>query len=192
MANRSRNALLCRGVLSISLCKKPDPIFAAPHVIVPLLIIVSLLVAGCGFEPVYSVRDNAGQTTPISKLDLPDTRAGRYLGNQLRGRFTSAETGGLALYVTLDEARRDALIATDGSTERIDLTMTANVRLENASGDIVETRALRVSSSYNRSSSELANQETEASLRNTALDRIASDIQFLLADLAVNVGRNAP
>jgi len=88
--------------------------------------------------------------------------------------------------VTLEETRADALIATEGNTERINLTMTAIVRLETAEAKIVEKRRFRVSSSYNRTSSELANQETETSLRNTALDRIASDIQFLLADLSAD------
>ena len=60
------------------------------------------------------------------------------------------------------------MIATEGNTERINLTMTASVRLETAEAKIVEQRRFRVSS-YNRTSSELANQETEASLRNTAL-----------------------
>jgi outer membrane lipopolysaccharide assembly protein LptE/RlpB len=104
----------------------------------------------------------------------------------LRGRIAPLETGGLALYVTLDETRRDVLVATDGNTERIDLTMTAAVRLETAADEVVEQRRFRVSSSYNRTSSELANKETEASLRNAALDRIASDIQFLLADLSAD------
>ena len=161
MANRSRNALLCRDELSTSSFKTP-----ARFLLVPFLLAASLLVSGCGFEPVYAMRDDAG--------------------NQLRGRIAPAETGGLALYVKLDETRRDALVATDGNTERIDLTITATVRLETAAAEVVEQRRFRVSSSYNRTSSELANQETEASLRNTALDRIASDIQFLLADLSAD------
>lgn len=181
MENQSRNALLCRDELSISSFKTP-----APFLLFTFLLIAPLLVSGCGFEPVYVVRDDASQTTLVRSIDLPDTRAGRYLANQLRGRVTPAETGGLALYVTLDETRRDALIATDGNTERIDLTMTATVRLETAASEVVEQRRFAVSSSYNRTSSELANQETEASLRNTALDRIASDIQFLLADLSTD------
>ena len=184
MANRSRNALLYRDGLSISSFRTPARILLAP-----ILLVVSLLVAGCGFEPVYALRDDGGQTTLLRKIDLPDTRSGRYLGNQLRGRVASGEEGGLALYVTLEEAREDALIATEGNAERINLTMTAIVRLETAAAEIIAQRRFRVSSSYNRTSSELANQETEASLRNTALDRIASDIQFLLADLAADTGR---
>ena len=179
MANRSRNALLCRDELSTSSFKTP-----APFLLVPFLLAASLLVSGCGFEPVYAVRDGAGPPALLRSIDLPGTRAGRYLSNQLRARIAPAETDGLALYVTLDETRRDALVATDGITERIDLTMTATVRLETATAEVVEQRRFRVSSSYNRTSSELANQETEASLRNTALDRIASDIQFLLADFS--------
>ena len=90
--------------------------------------------------------------------------------------------------MTLEEGRSDALIATEGNAERINLTLTATVRLETAAAEIVEQRQFRASSSYNRTSSELANQETEASLRNTALDRIASDIQFLLAELSADTG----
>ena len=178
MANRSRNVSLYRDELSILLSRVPAPIL-----LVPFVLALSLLISGCGFEPVYAVRDEGGRATLLRSIDLPDTRAGRYLSNQLRGRVTPGEEGGLALYVTLEETRADALIATEGNTERINLTMTAIVRLETAEAKIVEQRRFRVSSSYNRTSSELANQETEASLRNTALDRIASDIQFLLADL---------
>ena len=178
MANRSRDVLLYRGELSILLSRVPASIL-----LVPFVLALSLLISGCGFEPVYAVRDQSGQETFLRSMNLPDTLAGRYLGNQLRGRVTPGEEGGLALHVTLDETRADALIATDGNTERINLTMTATVRLETAEAKIVEQRRFRVSSSYNRTSSELANQETEASLRNTALDRISSDIQFLLADL---------
>ena len=178
MANQSRNVLLCRGELSILLSRVPASIL-----LIPFVLALSLLISGCGFEPVYAVRDQSGQETFLRSIDLPDTRAGRYLGNQLRGRVTPGEEGGLALHVTLDETRADALIATDGNTERINLTITAIVRLETAEAKIVEQRRFRISSSYNRTSSELANQETESSLRNTALDRIASDIQFLLADL---------
>ena len=178
MANRSRNVLLYRDELSILLSRVPAPIL-----LVPFVLALSLLISGCGFEPVYAVRDEGGRATLLRSVDLPDTRAGRYLGNQLRGRVTPGEEGGLALHVTLEETRTDALIATEGNAERINLTMTAIVRLETAEAKIVEQRRFRVSSSYNRTSSELANQETEASLRNTALDRIASDIQFLLADL---------
>ncbi len=178
MANRSRNVLLYQDELSILLSRVPASIL-----LVSFVVALSLLISGCGFEPVYVLRDQGGQATLLRNIDLPDTRAGRYLGNQLRSRVTPGEEGGLALYVTLEETRADALIATDGNTERVNLTMTAVVRLEAAGAKIVEQRRFRVSSSYNRTSSELANQETEASLRNTALDRIASDIQFLLADL---------
>ena len=178
MANRSRNVLLYQDELSILLSRVPASIL-----LVSFVVALSLLISGCGFEPVYVVRDQGGQATLLRNIDLPDTHAGRYLGNQLRSRVTPGEEGGLALYVTLEETRADALIATDGNTERVNLTMTAVVRLEAAGAKIVEQRRFRVSSSYNRTSSELANQETEASLRNTALDRIASDIQFLLADL---------
>ena len=178
MASRSRNVLLYRGGLSILLSRAPTPIL-----LIPFVLALSLLVFGCGFEPIYAVRDEGGRDTLLHSIDLPDTRAGRYLGNQLRGRVTPGEEGGLVLHVTLEETRTDALIATAGNAERINLTMTAIVRLETIETKIVEQRRFRVSSSYNRTSSELANQETEASLRNTALDRIASDIQFLLADL---------
>ena len=71
----------------------------------------------------------------LLRSDLPDTRTGRYLGNQLRGRVTSGEEGGLALYVTLEEAREDALIATEGNAERINLTMTAIVRRSGGGGN---------------------------------------------------------
>ena len=181
MANRSRNVLLYRDELSILLSRG-----LAPILLVPFVLALSLLISGCGFEPVYAVRDKGDQATLLRSIDLPDTRAGRYLGNQLRGRVTPGEEGGLALHVTLEETRADALTGTEGNTERINLTMTAIVRLETADAEIVEKRRFRVSSSYNRSSSELANQETEASLRNTAVDRIASDIQFLLADLSAD------
>ena len=183
MANRLRNVSLYRDELSISLSKVPASIL-----LVPILLALSLLNSGCGFEPVYAVRDNGGQAMLLRSIDLPDTRAGRYLGNQLRGRVTRADEAELALYVTMEERRSDALIATEGNAERINLTLTATVRLETAAAEIVEQRQFRVSSSYNRTSSELANQETEASLRNTALDRIASDIQFLLADLSADTG----
>ena len=181
MANRSRSALLCRAGLSISSFK-----ILVHLLLAPFLLAGSLLVSGCGFEPVYAVRDDANLPSLLRSIDLPDTRSGRYLANQLRGRVAPGDKGGLALYVSLDETRRDSLVATDGKTERIDLTMTAILRLETATAEVVEQRRLSVSSSYNRTSSELANQETEASLRNTALDRIASDIQFLLADLSAS------
>ena len=183
MANLSRSVSLYRVELSILLSRVPAPILPVTFVLA-----LSVLISGCDFEPVYAVRDEGGRATLLRSINLPDTRAGRYLGNQLRGGVTPGERGGLTLHVTLEETRADALISTEGNTERINLTMTAIVRLETAEAKIIEQRRFRVSSSYNRTSSELANQETEASLRNTALDRIASDIEFLLADLPADRG----
>ena len=56
MANRLRNVSLYRDELSISLSKVPASIL-----LVPILLALSLLISGCGFEPVYAVRDNGGQ-----------------------------------------------------------------------------------------------------------------------------------
>ena len=70
MANRSRNVLLYRDELSILLSRVPAPIL-----LVPFVLALSLLTFGCGFEPVYAVRDEGGRATLLRSIDLPDTRA---------------------------------------------------------------------------------------------------------------------
>lgn len=176
MATRSENALLSPGASSISSSSRNGLAFGA-------LMALSLVVSGCGFEPIYAVRDGGAYSLEVRSIDLPYTRAGRYLGDRLDAQLQPGEDGKYLVVINLSETRRDALTSTDGSTERIELTVAANVTISLVSSEIVNTVNLRVSSSYNRSFSELTNQETEASLRNTALDRIAADIQLALADL---------
>ena len=88
-----------------------------------------------------------GRATLLRSIDLPDTRAGRHPGNQLRGR-TRGE--GRLVYVTLEEPSGRCTDCNRRQYRAHQFDNDGHVRLETAEAKVVEQRRFRVSSSYNR------------------------------------------
>lgn len=153
-----------------------------------VLAVAVLLLAGCGFQPLYGARGgvaNEGvEAMAATRIALIPDRAGQALRNNLLDRLTPRGTPASPRYelaVSLSE-RLDRLgIALDDSATYGRLTVVARFTLrEVASGQPVYAGQSRWTNGFTMVSSHFANMTSEADARSRALLEISEDIRLQL------------
>lgn len=152
-----------------------------------LLIVSLLLIASCGFEPVYGTMGSKNTTVEagLEQVDIaiiPD-REGQYLRNALIDRFyryTRPQNPKYNLVVApVTERLIDLDITKDSDATRGQLRLTTSLRLVNIeTQETVLTRGLQSISSYNILGSEFATRVTEENARQNTLDDLARQIEL--------------
>ena len=152
-----------------------------------LVLLASLLVAGCGFQPLYG-RGPAGSATDqlaaVRVHPIPD-RLGQILSNYLRdelnplGRPSSPD---YVLAVHLKEEAEDVALRHDETATRVNVTVTATFALRPAGGEKPLFQGVSsVTTSYNVLRAPYSTLISSEDVRSRALRDIASDIRTRLA-----------
>ncbi len=159
---------------------------ASPR-IVGALAAVLLLVAGCGFRPLYATGGIADASAELSQVEvavIPD-RSGQILRNYLiqginsDGRPTDPT---YRLNVDLRERQEDLGIDKTDSAQRANLVITARFSLRTAADDQeVLNRRVGIITSYNIVLDEYATLSAQDAARDRALRQLGSDIRTQLA-----------
>jgi LPS-assembly lipoprotein len=142
-----------------------------------------LLVAACGFEPMYGDRNSAATAVNYSSVEIDNIpeRSGQYLRNQLIDRLyldgRPAETvyalrvAPLKTVTTSMGIRKDAT-----STRAMAETGTTMQLVEKATGKVLLQRDLRATGGYNLLDNQFATIVSRQSVSEHMLEEIADDI----------------
>jgi LPS-assembly lipoprotein len=151
------------------------------------LVAAALLLAGCGFRPLYGERANSPAATQymaaVEIAPIPE-RIGQELQNHLRVRLNprgmSANTK-YRLQTSLREIRTDLAIRDDASATLANLQLIANYTLHDAtSNDVLYKGQSRFTASYNLVRSQFANLVAEDDARSRAVEAISDDMRIRL------------
>lgn len=153
-----------------------------------LLPVVSFLLAGCGFEPLYGRSSPTGAVGPqLNQVEIaiiPD-RAGQQLRNFLIDRFYTNGRPAEPVHrldVTLETIRRTLGIEKDATTSRAQLAMTARYQL----WDIRANKAVfqgnsRVVTDFNVLLSPYGSVAAETDAQERGLAQLSDDITTRIA-----------
>lgn len=156
-----------------------------------LLSIAALLIlAACGFAPVYGSKgggENGAAAAQLAQVDIaniPD-REGQYLRNALIDRFYRSGRPSSPAYMlqvqNLREVLTDLDITKSSDATRGQLKLTATMTLRDAATrEVLLTRNLHAVTSYNILASEFSTRVTEENARQNALDDLARQIELQL------------
>lgn len=154
------------------------------------LLAVCLIIAACGFHPVYGV--NKYTSTGVEEFfaqtdigNIPD-REGQYLRNALIDRFYRGGRPTNPKYrISLSpvtESVRDLDVTIDSDATRGQLQLRTQMNLINIeTQETLLTRNLRSITSFNIIESEYANRVSEQNTRENALDDLARQVEEQLA-----------
>ncbi|HYD19449.1 MAG TPA: LPS assembly lipoprotein LptE [Patescibacteria group bacterium] len=150
-----------------------------------VVILLALLVAGCGFKPMYG--EHAGRfdaadarESGIEVANIPD-RDGQYLRNQLIDRLNLKGRPGNAPYLLTVSPLRTELtnlgIRKDATATRAMLQTSATMTLtERATGQVVLTRDVKAVGGYNQLDNQFATLVSKSSVLSHMLEEMADTI----------------
>jgi LPS-assembly lipoprotein len=161
------------------------------HAIKPISLLLCLLVAACGFSPMYgeyrSLDRNKIQPfyDQIFIENIPDA-SGQYLRNALIDKLYQngrpADTRYNLVIQNISESILDLDITKNSDATRAQLRLTANMRLiDKKTGKEILSRKLTSVSSYNILQSQFTTRVSEQYTRENALDDIARQTEQQLA-----------
>jgi LPS-assembly lipoprotein len=151
----------------------------------------SLLVAACGFHPLYGHSAGSGGTSAIFAsiyVDPIPERTGYELRNSLIDQFDAGRNTHKTyrLKITLDEQRKGIALQTDATITRYNYVVAADYVLSDSNGHVVTTGHESTLSSYNV----VASPYATLTARQDAQKRAAEDLaQRIRLDLGVFLAR---
>ncbi len=153
-----------------------------------LTLMLSLNLSGCGFHPMHGqFGQDVVKNSPVyqsMKIDIIPDRSGQILRNDLMDRLYVYGEPTAPLYTLtiapIKESSRDLAITKSSEATRAQLWLTTTMTLKNNSGEVLLTRDLRSTASYNTLESEFATRVTEKSARESALGDLARQAELNL------------
>jgi LPS-assembly lipoprotein len=163
------------------------------HISFFLLPVMLIIVAACGFQPMYGKNgfNNAGGDAAITgaptalsqvAIDLIPDRSGQFLRNALIDRLHLQGTPANPAYTLRMSEVAESIIdlditVTSEATRRQIRLITVMALINNQTGAAVLTRDLQAQTSYNVLDSEYSTLVTERSAREAALNDLARQIE---------------
>jgi len=159
------------------------------------LLAATLVLAGCGFRPLYRQDAAGGGTVPqmaAITIPPPPDRLHQLLRNELLDRLNPTGAPARSLYtltLKIAESRGSVLVTRTESISRFNLIESVEYRLFNsASGEVLDSGTLTTTASYNVLRAEYANLAAEEDARTRATRDLA---ELLRGRLALFFERNA-
>ena len=162
----------------------------------PILLSVAtcILCAGCGFQPMYGSygslagQEQAGIQEQLSQIKVGNipNREGQFLRNALIDRFYRNGRPVNPHYVLkVSEIKEstydlDITVSSDATRAQLTLTLTANL-IDSESEEMVLSRELKASASYNIMESEFATRVSEQNTRANILNEMERQIEQQIA-----------
>jgi LPS-assembly lipoprotein len=142
----------------------------------------ALLLAGCGYRPLYGGGESSGAALGLSQVAVQEqkNRAGQLLRNELLSARLGSDPGTTTYTLAMDVTETGK--ANAGSNERVSYRMTAAYRLiDNASGKQVDQGKSFSMVSFDTVSEPLADLQAENNARQRAARELGQDIKTRLA-----------
>lgn len=156
-----------------------------------LALMILPMICACGFEPMYGTSSKSEQGANTSlRAELAEVqisnipnREGQYLRNALIDRFYTSGRPINPKYVLdvsdINETAYDLDITIRSDATRKQLTLTTVMTLTDAAtGQVLVSRGLKSSGSFNVLESEFATRVSEQSTRENALDHLAQQMEL--------------
>ncbi|UCH75438.1 MAG: hypothetical protein JSU82_06265 [Rhodospirillales bacterium] len=151
------------------------------------LMVVALIVAGCGFEPLYGGKQGGaphGQLASVKVQTIPG-RVGQQVHNYLLDRINSAGRPAVPLYllaVDLDVQQVSLSIEQDETATRAKVVFLANFELQDiATGDVLLSRLARSTNTYNIVDSAVQTRSAEQDAIDRAARQVSDEISLILS-----------
>jgi LPS-assembly lipoprotein len=145
-----------------------------------LSFIALILLTACGFTPMYGSSGNTHQVQSALHevyVDIIPDSEGQYLRNALIDRFHSAGTPQNPRYrlsvSPVSETRTELDVTETSDTTRAELRLNISMVLKDSSGQILGSRSLTSSASYNVLASQFTTRVSEENARRNVLDDLA-------------------
>lgn len=146
--------------------------------------LAALLLAGCGFQPLYGERAPNDDLAAV-EIGLIADRPGQELRNALLDRLNPKGAPARPLYklqVEMEENLQDLAVRKDESVTRANLQIVANyVLYSNSDGAALTEGTSRSTTSFNISTEEYSAIVAEQDARRRGIDLLADDIELRLA-----------
>ena len=162
--------------------------------LVPVILTCGLLLAGCGFEPLYGERDQAVATESLlNRVAVPpiENRVGQLARIELTNRLTPTRPAPMPLFtlnVKLSESKTSLAVEKDSSATRANLTIDAAFELKRISdGAKLTSGSVRSVNSYDILQSDFATLAAEQNARRRGAKDVADGI---IDRLAIYLRRN--
>lgn len=163
------------------------------------LLALSLLLAGCGFRPLYRQDNVNGGTVPLMaaiSIPAPGDRLEQLVRNELVERLNptgQAANQRYLLTIKMTESRGAVLVTRTESVSRFNLNESLEYRLvDSATGRLLTTGTLFSTASYNVLRAEYANLAAEEDARVRAIRDLADLMRARLALFFERGGHLAP
>ena len=156
-----------------------------------LALMILPMIGACGFEPMYgtSSKSELGASTSLRaelaevKISNIPNREGQYLRNALIDRFYVGGRPANPKYILdvnpVQETTYDLDITIRSDATRKQLNLNTAMSLKDAeTGEVLVSRSVKSSGSYNVLESEFATRVSEQSTRENALDHLAQQIEL--------------
>lgn len=155
-----------------------------------LVLIGVLLLAGCGFHPLYGTRAGGqSATTQFAQIRIQPIadRTGQQLYNKLRDRLNPRGKPANPVYllrVTLNERQERLLVERDETASRVNLILRAEYRLSQVgTGALLDEGVSQTIISYDVQGSQyqFSTLTAEGDVRDRAAEQLSEDISTRLA-----------
>jgi len=154
----------------------------------PVILACSLVLAGCGFGPLYGEREQTVATEDLlSRVEVPpiENRVGQLVRIELTNRMTPTRpvpTPLFTLIVKLNESKSNLAVQKDSSATRANLTISASFELrQNNNGASLNKGNVRSVNSYDILQSDFATLAAEQNARRRGAVDVADGIVDRLA-----------
>jgi LPS-assembly lipoprotein len=154
----------------------------------PAALAAALMLAGCGFHPLYAQRGSAPRINERLEdvaVDIIPNRQGQILRNELLDRVTPRGAPSHPTYhlgIQLTESRQEFAIRTDETATRSDVILTAQFTLRRSADDKVVHQGIAVvRNSYDLLQNKFATLSAAEDARDRALTQLAEEIRTRLA-----------
>ena len=166
------------------------------------IMLLSLALAGCGFEPVYQQRGEQQldviDALALIRVQTPLSRDGDQLKAELEDLFYQSQrpkqSPRYALNVTLETQERPFIIDPDGISSRFDLVVTSLYRLTRLSDETtLDSGHVRRYVSYNvAKENDYATYISQKDAKRRAIRALAEEYQQQIAALIARAMQDAP
>lgn len=167
----------------------------AVFTLVPALALCGLVLAGCGFRPLYGKHAEApglaAEMARVAVAPIPD-RTGQLLRNALEQRLERAGGGRDKVYtlqIEVEEESTSLGLSRDATVTRADVVLTAVFRLYR-DGKLLWSGDSTSAAAYNLLNQQYATVISERDSRDRAVTQVADDITRRLATFLGDTARN--
>lgn len=145
------------------------------------IIVLSILLSGCGFKPIYSSKDSNFQVIEI--INNNKNKNSFAIEQMLMSLSNEEATRKVKLEFDYSDSIETILKDSKGDPSKKKLSININLKIKNEKGYILSTKNFNEEFNYDVQSDKFSMAQYESNIINNLTNKISSDIIFLLGTL---------